>query len=168
MPRRSREMDIATHCRWISKNWSHRQYFSYYRRQSSKKNELKPWKQESWCIPPEQNASFIAAMEDILEVYAREVDPQRPLVCMDEFSKQLLSDPTPSLPMTPNSSAKQDYEYIREGCISSFIFARPHDGLRHIYTSPSGKRTTHDWAHSIKYLVDEIHPDAKKNRLGHG
>ena len=101
-------------------------------------------------------------MEDILEVYAREFDPQRLLVCMDEFSKQLLSDPTPSLPMTPNSSAKQDYEYIREGCISSFIFARPHDGLRHIYTSPSGKRTTHDWAHSIKYLVDEIHPDAKK------
>lgn len=101
-------------------------------------------------------------MEDILEVYEREVNPEIPLVCMDEFSKQLLSDPTPPLPMKSNSMAKQDYEYVREGCVSSFIFARPHDGLRHVYTSLSGKRKTQDWAHSIKYLVDEIHPDAKK------
>lgn len=101
-------------------------------------------------------------MEDVLEVYQRPIDAKVPLVCMDEFSKQLLSDPTPPLPMRPNSSAKKDYEYVREGSVSSFVFALPHEGLRHLYTSETGKRTAQDWAKSIKYLVDEIHPEADK------
>ena len=55
----------------------------------AEKNELKPWLKEQWCIPPEANAEFVAAMEDVLEVYHRPYDEKRPLVCLDEASKQL-------------------------------------------------------------------------------
>jgi hypothetical protein len=45
-----------------------------------------------WCIPPEHNGAFVAAMEDVLEVYARSYDPNRPVVCMDEKPYQLLNE----------------------------------------------------------------------------
>jgi len=53
-----------------------------------KKKELKPWLEEQWVIPPEKSGAFVAAMEDVLEVYTRPEDPKRPVVCMDETSKQ--------------------------------------------------------------------------------
>lgn len=53
-----------------------------------KKNELKPWLQKQWVIPPQANAEFVCAMEDVLEVYTRPYDPARPVVCLDELSKQ--------------------------------------------------------------------------------
>ena len=58
----------------------------------SKKNELKPWLKEQWCIPPEADAEFVCAMEDVLEVYHRPYDAKRPLVCLDEASKQLIGE----------------------------------------------------------------------------
>src|SRR5207237_9355626 len=58
-------------------------------RADAKKNLLKPHLQEQWVIPPEANSAFVAAMEDVLAVYQRERDPDRPLVCLDESSKQL-------------------------------------------------------------------------------
>ena len=58
----------------------------------AKKNELKPWLKEQWCIPPKKNAEFVYHMEDILDVYHRLYDARYPQVCMDEGSKQLLSD----------------------------------------------------------------------------
>ena len=45
-----------------------------------------------WCIPPESDCAFVAAMEDVLEVYKCPADPKRPLVCMDETSKQLMGE----------------------------------------------------------------------------
>lgn len=53
-----------------------------------KKNELKPWLQKRWVIPPQANAEFVCAMEDVLEVYTRPHDPTHPVVCLDEISKQ--------------------------------------------------------------------------------
>ena len=50
------------------------------------KNELKPWRTQRFCIPPEKNAAFVAAMEDVLEVYRRPYDPKHPQVCIDETS----------------------------------------------------------------------------------
>jgi hypothetical protein len=57
-----------------------------------KKTQLKPHLNKYWCIPPEQNAAFVAAMENVLEVYARPYNPDKPVICMDEKPYQLLGD----------------------------------------------------------------------------
>lgn len=66
-------------------------------------------------IPPKANASFVAAMEDVLEVYTRPYDPARPLVCLDETSKQLTKETRTPIPMRPGQSVRSDYEYERNG-----------------------------------------------------
>jgi hypothetical protein len=68
-----------------------------------------------WCIPPEQDAAFVAAMEQVLAVYHRPYDPLYPVVNMDEQPIQLISHSRAPLPMRPGSHAKIDYEYVREG-----------------------------------------------------
>lgn len=78
------------------------------------KNELRPHLKSEWCIPPHQNADFVAKMEDVLEVYSRPYDPKRPVVCMDEKPIQLLSEIWAPLPLKPGSEAKEDHEYIQE------------------------------------------------------
>ena len=89
------------------------------------KNPLKPWLKQCWCIPPEANAEFVCCMEDVLEVYQRPFDPKRPLVCMDEISKQLLADSRPPLPMQPGQPERYDYEYVRHGTANTFMFFAP-------------------------------------------
>lgn len=101
-------------------------------------------------------------MEDVLEVYARKPDPARPLVCLDEFAKQLLSHANDPLPMQPGQIEKKDYEYVREGTVSGFMIASPHLGKREVYVSESGRRTAKDYAMAMRHLADEIHPDAEK------
>ena len=64
-------------------------------------------------IPPKANGAFVAAMEDVLEVYTRPHDPARPLVCLDETSKQLVAETRTPLPMRPGEPARHDYEYER-------------------------------------------------------
>jgi hypothetical protein len=61
-------------------------------------------------IPPEQNAEFVAAMEDVLEVYQRPRDPQRPVVCLDEQSKQLIKETRTPIPAAPGRAERHDYE----------------------------------------------------------
>ena len=65
---------------------------------------------EQWCIPPEANADFVWHMEDVLDVYQRPYDPARPLVCLDETSRQVLAETRPSLPATPGRPARHDPE----------------------------------------------------------
>ena len=79
-------------------------------------------------------------MEDVLGVYALEPDPARPLVCLDEFSKQLLEHASDPVPMRVDRPARQDYEYVRKGTVSGFMMASPHLGLREVYVSPGGRR----------------------------
>jgi len=67
------------------------------------KNVLKPHLRVCWCIPPEHSAEFVAAMEDVLEVYCRPCDPARPVVCMDETCKQLVAEVRPPIPAAPGS-----------------------------------------------------------------
>ena len=57
-----------------------------------KKNEVKPHKKKCWVIPPKMDKAFVIAMENILKIYTLLHDPARPLVCLDETSKQLTSD----------------------------------------------------------------------------
>ena len=69
----------------------------------SKKNELRPWVKKQGCLPPEASETFVAAMEDVLEIYQRPQDPAHPVVCVDETSQQHLKDTRDPLPMEPQA-----------------------------------------------------------------
>jgi hypothetical protein len=99
-------------------------------------------------------------MEDILALYTQPEDPKRPLVCMDEVPKQLLSDVRPSIPGQPGQPARVDYEYQRNGIANLFMFFEPFRGQRHVKVTDT--RTRVDWAQAMKMLSDEIHPEAEK------
>jgi hypothetical protein len=99
-------------------------------------------------------------MEDVLDVYTRPFDPKRPLVCLDEGSKQLLQDSLPPLPMQPGQPLRQDYEYVREGTCSFFLCFAPLLCWRHVEVS--GRRTACDFARVVKDLVDGQFPEADK------
>ena len=78
-----------------------------------------------WKIPPDQNASFVAAMEDILEVYARPYDKEFPVVCMDESSVQLIGEVTEPISAAPGHPKLVDDEYVRNGVASIFLEVEP-------------------------------------------
>ena len=116
-----------------------------------------------WCIPPEADCEFVAAMEDVLEVYKRPTDPRRPLVCMDETSKQLIGEIRVPLPAQPGPGGKPiryDCEYVRNGTANLFIAFEPLSGWRQVRVTDS--RTRSDWAWFIKDLLDTRYRDAKK------
>lgn len=99
-------------------------------------------------------------MEDILDIYELPYNPKIPVVCMDEKPYQLLGEAREPLPMRPGDDLKTDAEYVRNGTSSIFVFTEPLGGFRH--TSVREHRTAVDWAEEIKYLVDEIYPDAAR------
>jgi hypothetical protein len=99
-------------------------------------------------------------MEDVLEVYTRPYDPQRPQVCMDEISKQLLRDVRAPLSVRPGTPARVDYEYEREGVVNCFLFCEPLAGRR--WVDVTAQRTKADWARQIKNLVDVRYPAAER------
>ena len=102
-------------------------------------------------------------MEDVLEVYAMDYDPEIPVICMDEQPVQLLGESREPIPMQPGQPAKQDYEYVREGTCSIFVFTEPLAGWRHVVASK--RRTKQDWAMQIRELLEVYYPHAKKIRL---
>ena len=97
-------------------------------------------------------------MEDVLAVYARPVDPARPLVCFDEAGKDLKADVRPPLPVAPGVPAREDAEYARHGSANCFLAVAPHAGWRHV--AVTAQRTAIDWAHAMRNLVDVHFPDA--------
>jgi len=99
-------------------------------------------------------------MEDILAIYTQPEDPQRPLVCMDEVPKQLISDVRHPLPAKENQPKRFDYEYERHGVANIFMFFEPFTGQRHVKVTDT--RTRLDWAQAMRELSDEIHPEAEK------
>ncbi len=78
---------------------------------------------------------------------------------MDEKPYQFLSPSRPSLPIKPGKPEREDYEYIRLGTCSIFIFTEPLAGWR--YAKAFSQRTKKDWAHNIKWLLDEQYPDVE-------
>jgi hypothetical protein len=109
-------------------------------------------------IPPKQNAEFVAAMEDVLEVYRRPYDSQRPVVCLDEQSKQLVQETRPTIPAQPGRNQRMDYEYERNGTANLFMRFEPLAGKRRVKVTE--QRTKVDFAHAIRDMVDEDYPDA--------
>jgi hypothetical protein len=99
-------------------------------------------------------------MEDILAVYKRPYDPDFPLVCMDETTKQLTKEVKKSHRIEPGKPARYDYEYIRNGVSNVFMFFEPFGGKR--YVRITKRRTKIDWAIQIKDILDNHYPNAKK------
>jgi DDE superfamily endonuclease len=99
-------------------------------------------------------------MEDVLAVYTRPYDPRRPQVCLDETSRQLLAEVTLPQPIAPGRSARQDYEYLRQGVCNVFLVCEPLRGWRQV--TVSARRTRIDWAHCVKDLLDVCYPDAEQ------
>ncbi|MCF2938350.1 IS630 family transposase [Paenibacillus alkaliterrae] len=132
-------------------------------RQVLKKNELKPHLRKCWCIPPEQNAAFVAAMEDVLDVYQQPYDPDCPVICMDEKPYQLLDEARQPIPMKPAKPLREDSEYVRNGTCSIFIFTEPLAGWRHVAVSE--RRTRIDWAEQVRELLEVHYPQAPKIKL---
>ena len=116
-----------------------------------------------WCIAKGEDAAFVAAMEDILDLYCLPYDCQYPVVCMDEKPYQLLDEVRQPLPMRPGSVRKVDAEYVRKGTASIFVFCEPLTGWA--YAHARERRTKADWAHEIRWLLEEVYPDAVKVRL---
>lgn len=102
-------------------------------------------------------------MEAILDLYAEPPDPERPLVRMDEASKQLLRDERPPEPCAPGRPARVDYHYERRGTQSLFCFFDPHRGWRRVTCRDS--RTAVDRAGQVRRLLEEDYPDATVVRL---
>ena len=126
----------------------------------AQKNELKPHLKKYWCMPRGQDAEFVACMEDVLEVYHRPLDPARPLVCLDETSKQLVSETRPSQPARPGRVKRVDPEYRRNGTASVFMMSVPLEGKRHVRVRE--RRTREDFAAIVQELCDDLYPNAEK------
>ena len=99
-------------------------------------------------------------MEDILDVYQRPYDPQRPLVCLDETSKQLIAETRVPIAAKPGQPARQDYEYRRNGTANLFMLFAPLEGWRHVKVTD--RHTAVDYAHVLKELSETHFPGSAK------
>jgi DDE superfamily endonuclease len=115
---------------------------------------------EYWAIPPEHSAEFVAAMEDVLTVYQRPLDPAHPVICMDEASKQLVGETRVSLPAEPGQVRREDYDYERRGVANLFLFCEPLTGWREVQVTE--RRTRTDWALAMRALSDQHYPIAER------
>ena len=99
-------------------------------------------------------------MEDVLEVYQRPYDPKRPVVCMDELSKQFIKETRHPIPASAKRVEKYDTEYERNGVANIFLYIEPLKAK--FATKVTTQRTKPDWAKTIQELGDERYPDAEK------
>jgi hypothetical protein len=102
-------------------------------------------------------------MEEVLDVYTQPHDPEMPLVCLDECSKQLVSETRTPIPMKPGQPERVDYEYERNGTANLFMLFAPLEGWRHVEVTD--RRTAVDYAQVLKDLSDVHFPDAQKIKL---
>jgi len=110
-------------------------------------------------IPPKQNAAFVAAMEDILDVYQRPYDAKRPVVNMDEHPVQLVKETRVPVTTRPGQPERYDYEYERNGTTVNFMFTEPLSGWHKVCVRE--RKTALDWAQEIKELVDTDYREAE-------
>lgn len=99
-------------------------------------------------------------MEDVLDVYARPHDPRYPVVCVDEFCKQLIAETRTTIPAKPDQTERYDYEYERHGCATAYMIYAPLEGKRRILISESATRTRIDYAWVMEYISTVMFPDA--------
>jgi hypothetical protein len=118
---------------------------------------------ERWVIPPDGDGEFVARMEDLLDLYAEPFSASKPVICVDEASKQLIGEVTKPLPPTRGHPKRVDYEYRREGTVNIFVFVQPRGGWRMVRVTE--RRTKIDWALAVRELLDVHFPKADIVRL---
>jgi hypothetical protein len=99
-------------------------------------------------------------MEDVLEIYQRPPDPARPVICMDETSKQLVGEKRIALPVAPGQPQREDYEYERHGVANLFLSSEPLTGWREVQVTE--RRTRPDWAMAMRELSERHYPTAER------
>jgi transposase len=125
-------------------------------------NELKPWRRDMWCIP-EVDGTYVARMEDVLDLYAEPPDPKRPVVCFDESPTQLIGEVRQPVPAAPGQLERYDCEYRRNGTANLFVFLDAHRPWRTVKVTD--QRTARDFAHCMRDLVDLHYPKADRIRV---
>ena len=125
-------------------------------------NELKPWRQDMWCIP-EVDGTFVARMEDVLDLYAEPPDPKRPVVCFDESPTQLIGELRQPIPAAPRQPLRYEYEYPRNGTVNLFVFLDAHRPWRKVKVTE--QRTAREFAECMRDLVDVHYPHADLVRV---
>jgi transposase len=124
--------------------------------------ELKPWQKDMWCIPKVDGA-YVARMEDVLDLYAEQPDPQYPVVCFDESPTQLIGEVREPIAAAPGRPQRYDCEYRRNGTANLFVFLDAHKSWRHVKVTDH--RTAADFAHCMCDLVDVHYPCANLIRV---
>lgn len=132
-------------------------------RRTLKKNGMTQRKIAYWVIPPENDAEFVAHMEEILDVYERPYDAEHPVICMDEQPVQLIKETRPPMEATKKNPRRVDYEYERAGTASIFLFAEALSGWRQATARP--QRTKSDWAVEVAHLLEGRYADKEKVTL---
>lgn len=113
-----------------------------------------------WVIPPENDAEFVANMEDVLEIYAKPYDSKVPVLCMDEQPVQLVKEVKTPIAATKKHPKRVDYEYERAGVANIFMFAEPLAGFREVIVRET--KTKVDWAISMAQLLEGRYVDCEK------
>lgn len=109
------------------------------------------------------SGEFVARMEDVLDLYEEEYDVERPVVCFDKTSRQMVQDTRTPIEAGPGRPKRIDYEYRRNGTRNLFMFCEPKGGWGHVEVTE--RRTALDFAQQMRWLVDEAYPDAGVFRL---
>ena len=125
-------------------------------------DDLKPWLRKMWCIP-QVDGTYVARMEDVLDLYAEEADPRRPVVCFDESPTQLIGEVREPIPAEPGQPERYDCEYKRNGTANLFVFLDAHKSWRHVKVTD--QRTARDFAECMRDLADIHYPDADRIRV---
>lgn len=125
-------------------------------------NDLKPWRKDMWCIP-QVDGTYVARMEDVLDLYAEVPDPKRPVVCFDESPTQLIGEVRQPIPAAPGRLERYDCEYRRNGTANLFVFLDAHRPWRKVKVT--GQRTARDFAACMRDLVDLHYPQAERIRV---
>lgn len=116
-----------------------------------------------WCIPPKQDAAFVCAMEQVLAVYKRPIDPDYPVICMDETSVQCVKEVRPVMAARPGQVERYDVEYERNGVAHLLQFYAPFIGWRRIEVADN--HAACEWAQGVRTLVEQDFADAKRITL---
>jgi len=125
-------------------------------------NDLKPWQKKMWCIP-QVDGEYVARMEDVLDLYAEEPDPQRPVVCFDESPIQLIGEVRQSIPPEPGQIERYDCEYRRNGTANLFVFLDANRPWRKVKVTE--RRAAEDFAACMRELTDVYYPKARRIRV---
>jgi transposase len=125
-------------------------------------DDLKPWRRDMWCIP-HVDGTYVARMEDVLDLYAEEADPKHPVICFDESPTQLIGEVREPIPAEPGQPERYDCEYRRNGTANLFVFVDAHRPWRHVKVTEH--RTARDFAVCMRDLADIHYPNAELIRV---